>query len=312
MSTEVYEITANAKINLFLRVTGRLPNGYHKLYSIMQEIGISDDLKITIGEGTSGIEVVCPGRADIEPEHNLCYKAADRFLSKLKKKTLSEGNSFTSPHIRIDLTKNIPSESGMGGGSSDAAAVLVVMQEHFDSPFTEEELAGIAVNVGADVPFFLYGGTCLCEMVGEQITPLNHLEGLPLVIAKPKGGVSTPLCFKMIDSNPLPDFDEGAYAGFVNELDSRIGKGEDVLPFIAANEDLLINDLQAPGIECVPEIATIIQRFKDNGAAYTAMTGSGSAVFAMFPDKESAKSCADKLKEDPDGSKWMLIVTETI
>lgn len=310
MSSDVYEITANAKINLFLRVTGRLPNGYHKLYTVMQEIDIHDDLTIEITPGGPDIEMVCPGRDDIRPENNLCFKAADRFYSKLKKKYQAEDRTLDIPHTKITLIKNIPSESGMGGGSSDAAAVLMTLQEYFESPFTEEELAGIAVNVGADVPFFLYGGTCLCEMVGEVITPLASMSGMPLVIAKPKGGVSTPECFKMIDSKPLSSFDGGAYSKFISELEGKIRSGEDVLSFLSDKEDLLVNDLQSPGIKFVPQIEKIIGELKSNGASYAAMTGSGSAVFGIFADEESALGCAEKMGED--NSDLLVIVSKTI
>lgn len=312
MPSDVYEITANAKINLFLRVTGKLPNGYHKLYTVMQEIDIHDDLRIEIGGAAPEIEVICPGRPDIEPEHNLCYKAADRFYSRLKKKYAAEGRYLDIPYTKVTLTKNIPSESGMGGGSSDAAAVLVTLQEHFGNPFTEEELAAVAVNVGADVPFFLYGGTCLCEMVGEVITPLNSMSNIPVVICKPEGGVSTPWCFKTIDSRPLPEFDQDAYAGFVGELNDSTSSSKDVFSLLTRDRELLINDLQSPAIESVPEIAAIIDRLSASGAEYCAMTGSGSAVFALFDDQEKAGRAVKQIAEDPSCSKWTLSLTKTI
>ena len=196
-----YEITAYAKLNLFLRVRGILPNGYHSLYSIMQEIDIADNITINIdSKRKTGFDIKCIGRNDIDPEKNLCSKAKDRFLSSLRKKSAQDPSIEGSdkwqrnefPYIEIVLTKRIPSESGMGGCSSDAAAVLMVLQEHFGNPFTDEELNQLAVNVGADVPFFLYGGTCLCERVGEEIGVVEPLSDIPLLIVKPKEGVSSP------------------------------------------------------------------------------------------------------------------------
>ena len=133
-----YEITANAKINLFLRVCGILPNGYHSLYSVMQEIDLSDSLTVNIyPEREEGFEIKCIGRDDIDPEKNLCRKARDRFFSSLRKKASADPSvsnasvlkNGTFPYIEMVLTKRIPSESGIGGGSSDAAAVLMVLQE---------------------------------------------------------------------------------------------------------------------------------------------------------------------------------------
>ncbi|MDO4876863.1 MAG: 4-(cytidine 5'-diphospho)-2-C-methyl-D-erythritol kinase, partial [Oscillospiraceae bacterium] len=186
MPTESYEITANAKINLFLRVKGTLPNGYHSLYTVMQEIACADQITVNIDDTRKGFKINCIGRSDIDPKKNLCRKACDRFYSNMKK--IREG--FVPPYTEIELIKNIPSESGMGGGSSDAAAILLVLQEHFGNPFEEEQLLKIAVNVGADVPFFLYGGTALCEKVGEDVTPIGNLAGLGVLIAKPDAGVS--------------------------------------------------------------------------------------------------------------------------
>ena len=246
---ESYEITANAKLNLFLRVRGILPNGYHSLYSIMQEIDLADTLTINIyPDREPGFDIKCIGRNDIDPEKNLCSKAKDRFLSSLRRKAISDPsipnadkwqrNEF--PYIEIVLTKVIPSESGMGGGSSDAAAVLLVLQEYFENPFNDEELNQLAVNVGADVPFFLYGGTCLCERVGEDISTLESLEGIPLLIVKPQQGVSTPECFHAIDSKPLPEFDEARYEAYINSLNSS---EEDALTRFLKGSDLLTNDL---------------------------------------------------------------------
>ena len=313
-----YGITANAKLNLFLRVRGILPNGYHSLYSVMQEIDLADEITINIyPERPSGFDLKCIGRNDIDPGKNLCSKAKDRFLSSLRKKAASDPsmpgaklwkkNKF--PFIEIILTKKIPSESGMGGGSSDAAAVLMVLQEHFGNPFTEEELNQLAVNVGADVPFFLYGGTCLCERVGEDITQLNSLEGIPLLIIKPSVGVSTPECFHAIDSLPLPGFDEERYKAFIDGLNR-----EDVsaLDRFLAGEDLLKNDLEIPSMEKVKEISAAREALLNSGATYARMTGSGSAVFAMYEDEAARDAAYEKIKDDPKFSGCDIFVSKTI
>ncbi len=307
-----YEIVANAKLNLFLRVRGILPNGYHSLYSIMQEIDLADELTINIyPERRGGFEIRCIGRNDIDPEKNLCSKAKDRFLSSLRKKAGSEHLKIANlnPSIEIELTKKIPSESGMGGGSSDAAAVLMVLQAHFGNPFSDAELNQLAVNVGADVPFFLYGGTCLCERVGEEITSLSSLAGIPLLIIKPYKGVSTPECFSAIDSKPLPVFDEERYADYIDGL-----KNEEGTPLnrFLKGEDLLINDLELPAVEKVGKIAEVRAVLMDTGAKYAGMTGSGSAVFAMYEDDETRNDAYEKIMSDPKCKGCDIFVSKTI
>ena len=313
-----YEITANAKLNLFLRVRGILPNGYHSLYSIMQEIDLADSLTINIyPERKGGFDIKCIGRNDIDPEKNLCSKAKDRFLSSLRKKASSDpsvpnaerwkNNKF--PYIEIVLTKQIPSESGMGGGSSDAAAVLMVLQEHFGKPFTDNELAQLAVNVGADVPFFLYGGTCLCERVGEDIRDLYPLSGIPLLIVKPSEGVSTPECFRAIDSKPLPAFDEERYEAYIAGLNSD---EKDALSRFLDGGDLLTNDLEIPSEEKVPLIKKVRESLLDTGAKYSRMTGSGSAVFAMYDSVEARDKAYGQIKNDPEFAGCDIFLSKTI
>ena len=282
-----YEITANAKLNLFLRVRGILPNGYHSLYSIMQEIDLADSLTINIyPERESGFDIKCIGRNDIDPEKNLCSKAKE-----------------------IVLTKRIPSESGMGGGSSDAAAVLMVLQEHFGSPFTDEELAQLAVNVGADVPFFLYGGTCLCERVGEDIRDLYPLSDIPLLIVKPLEGVSTPECFHAIDSKPLPAFDEERYEAYIAGINSD---EKDALSRFLEGRDLLTNDLEIPSEEKVPLIRKVRESLLGTGARYSRMTGSGSAVFAMYESVEARDKAYGQIKDDPEFENCDIFLSKTI
>ncbi len=315
---ESYEITANAKLNLFLRVRGILPNGYHSLYSIMQEIDLADTLTINVyPERETGFDIKCIGRNDIDPEKNLCSKAKDRFLSSLRRKAISDPsmpdadkwqkNEF--PYIEIVLTKVIPSESGMGGGSSDAAAVLLVLQEYFGNPFNDEELNQLAVNVGADVPFFLYGGTCLCERVGEDISVLESLAGIPLLIVKPQQGVSTPECFHAIDSKPLPEFDEARYEAFINNLNE--GEDDALLRFLKGS-DLLTNDLEMPSEEKVPLIRKVREMLITTGAKFSRMTGSGSAVFAMYESIEARDKAYDQIKADPEFSDCDMFKSVTI
>jgi len=308
MPTESYEITANAKINLFLRVKGTLPNGYHSLYTVMQEIACADQITVNIDDTRKGFKINCIGRSDIDPKKNLCRKACDRFYSNMKK--IREG--FVPPYTEIELIKNIPSESGMGGGSSDAAAILLVLQEHFGNPFEEEQLLKIAVNVGADVPFFLYGGTALCEKVGEDVTPIGNLAGLGVLIAKPDAGVSTPECFALIDKEPAKPFDGDAYAEYIESLKTPSKDASEILSKITAGGDLLVNDLESPATKLILEISDIRTSLEKLGSPYCRMTGSGSAVFALFENLEDAALAKERAKKDAVLSKCNLILAETV
>ena len=308
MPTESYEITANAKINLFLRVKGTLPNGYHSLYTVMQEIACADQITVNIDDTRKGFKINCIGRSDIDPKKNLCRKACDRFYSNMKK--IREG--FVPPYTEIELIKNIPSESGMGGGSSDAAAILLVLQEHFGNPFEEEQLLKIAVNVGADVPFFLYGGTALCEKVGEDVTPIGNLAGLGVLIAKPNAGVSTPECFALIDKEPAKPFGGDAYAEYIESLKTPSKDASEILSKITAGGDLLVNDLESPATKLIPEISDIRTSLEKLGSSYCRMTGSGSAVFALFENLEDAALAKERAKKDAVLSKCNLILAETV
>lgn len=308
MPTESYEITANAKINLFLRVKGTLPNGYHSLYTVMQEIACADQITVNIDDTRKGFKINCIGRSDIDPKKNLCRKACDRFYSNMKK--IREG--FVPPYTEIELIKNIPSESGMGGGSSDAAAILLVLQEHFGNPFEEEQLLKIAVNVGADVPFFLYGGTALCEKVGEDVTPIGNLAGLGVLIAKPDAGVSTPECFALIDKEPAKPFDGDAYAEYIESLKTPSKDASEILSKITAGGDLLVNDLESPATKLISEISDIRTSLEELGSSYCRMTGSGSAVFALFENLEDAALAKERAKKDAVLSKCNLILAETV
>ena len=296
-----YEISANAKINIFLRICGKLPNGYHQLFTVMQEVDICDDVTVNIDDARpAGINVICKGMEGLDPQHNLCYKAADRFYANYHNKLVKEGTSgkIVFPYTEILLTKRIPSQAGMGGGSSDAAAVLMVLQEHFGDPFDPEELNRIAVNIGADVPFFLYGGTCLCEGVGEVVTQVEGITMWPMLIIKPPCGVSTPTSFAMVDSMPVVEFDRDAYVDIFNSVVACGDDMDKIGTIIDANRDLLINELQAPGIEEVPVIADIIRSLDNEGSVFSLMTGSGSAVFGLFKTMEQAEAARASLVID--------------
>lgn len=289
-----YEIQAPAKVNIYLKITGTLPNGYHRLNTIMQEISLYDTVTIKIDDSKPhDIVASCNNMPPIPNSKNLCYKAASRYLAAYRNKT---GNT-DFPYIEINVDKVIPSEAGLGGGSSDAAAVLLALDEYFDSPFTPEELNVVAGNTGADTPFFLYGGAAVCEGFGEIITPMNSISNISMILVKPTSGVSTPACFKAFDEKAQKDgidFDEAKYI----QLRDEVSAAEDPKTVLAKYRDLLVNDLQAPAVNFVPEISEIQKILEDSGAFFALMSGSGSAVFGLYFDDKKRDEAFDLIAKN--------------
>lgn len=299
-----YDTTAFAKINLFLRVCGKYDNGYHRLYMLMQEVGIGDDILVELDDDRD-FNIDIESGVDIPKEKDLGYKAAKAFYDAYTEKLRSEAKPVPRfPYTFIKETKNVPSQAGLGGGSSDAAAVLQILQQHFDYPFDSDEMTSISSKLGADVPFFLTGGTCICEGVGEIVTSLPELSGAPIVLVKPSEGVSTAECYALSDEmHEL--FDEDAYKARMGEVFGN-EKLSPVERIKEASADL-INDLQAPAVKLAPVVATVIEAIKETGACFTAMTGSGSCVFGIYEDEKELDDAVKSLGADSRTSGCQII-----
>jgi 4-diphosphocytidyl-2-C-methyl-D-erythritol kinase len=179
-------LKAPAKINLFLEIKNKRPDGYHNLESIMQTVSLYDELSFETTE--KGIFLECNNKSLPCDETNIVYKAV--------KAVKFHFNIDTG--IKIHLKKEIPMEAGLGGGSSDAAATLEALVKLWNIKTTKNELKQIAVNLGADVPFFLTGGTALCKGIGEIVTPLKNIDKLNIILVNPGFGVSTSGVYKKI------------------------------------------------------------------------------------------------------------------
>ena len=185
-STEAY-----AKINLTLDVTGKRPNGYHDVCMVMQSIGIHDIVTVQTETGADDIELTI-SHCDLPTDSsNLAYRAAQLFLQRTNKQ--SDG-------IRIHIEKHNPIAAGLAGGSTDAAAVLVLLNDLYQTGLTQEQLMEMGLALGADVPFCIAGGTMLAEGIGEVLTPLPHAPQAFVVLCKPPVAVSTPAIYRAIDS----------------------------------------------------------------------------------------------------------------
>ena len=181
-------VNAPAKINLFLDIVGRLDNGYHSLFMIMQAVGLADTVAVEAAE--SGIELSCSEPRLPYGEKNIAYKAAKAFFEA----TGIKGG------VRLHIDKRIPFEAGLAGGSADAAATLVGLNELYGLPLGERELCEIGLRVGSDVPFCIVGGTCLSQNTGGVLSYLKPLKQCSIVISKPVKGVSTAEAYSAADS----------------------------------------------------------------------------------------------------------------
>lgn len=267
-----------AKINLTLDVTGKLENGYHTLSMIMQSIDVCDELSF---EKTADETILFSMNKElpdkIPAEKNLVYKAA-----KLMKDTFKIDGGF-----KIHLTKNIPAAAGLAGGSSDCAATLIGINELCGLGLDIEKLCEIGVKLGADVPFCIRKGTMLAEGIGEILTPLTPLTGIPVLLIKPNISISTPYVYKHLKLNEL-DYhpDNKAVISYIK--DKNIKK-------IAAS---LSNVLETVTIPENPIIAELKRYLTEIGAIGSLMSGSGPTTFGIFKNMETAKKAYEKAKAD--------------
>ena len=261
---------------------GKREDGYHLLYSCMQTLSLYDEIEVSVGESDeAGVSFFSDcGFLSSDPKKNTAVAAAVRFMERLGPEKYA---------VSIGLQKNIPSQAGLGGGSSDAAAVLLAMDRLFPGKVSKEELSEIALSIGADVPFFLCGGTALCEGVGEILTPMPDLSGLPMLLLKPQRGVSTPFCYKAFDAMGAENIREEEKKALKEDL----SYGADPKERLIRAGRSWTNDLQAPAIQSVPEIQDGLDLLSGGGALFSAMSGSGSAVFGIF-EKEGWWSAVAK------------------
>jgi len=264
----IYDVPAPAKLNLFLHVTGQRADGYHLIQSVFMLIDWCDTLHFELrSDGLIARTDIGPAKTDILPTNDLTVRAAQ---------ALQKACGTTSG-VQISLDKRIPAEAGMGGGSSDAASCLLALQRLWGVRLPHSELLAIALSLGADVPFFLFGGNAWVQGVGEQITPV-FLPSADFLVIKPPLGVSTPTIF----ASPAlkRDTETATLSGF------------------AANNEVRIfefghNDLEPVAQQLCPQIIQSLDWLTCKQLRGR-MTGSGSAVFAHLPHEVN-------ISDHPDG-----------
>lgn len=255
---------AFAKINLGLEVLGLRPDGYHELRTVYQSLSLCDLLEI---HSAKDLSLTVSGEAVPSGEDNLVMKAA-RALQR---------HAGCSKGARIALTKRIPTQAGLGGGSSDAAATLLALTRLWRLGFSAADLLPIASPLGSDVPFFLLGGTALGIGRGEEVFPLPDGPLLHLVLAQPRAGMATSEAYSRLSRR----LTEGRQAPRIASLVQALVEGR-------LAERLLFNCFEEVNLEADEESAKVRRSLLDHGATVTLLAGSGSAWAGIFPDRESA------------------------
>lgn len=274
--TTLYE-GAFAKLNLTLDVLGKRPDGYHDIKSIMQTVSVRDDIEIDLDTGKPW-SLLCSDDTIPADETNLAWKAARLYFDTIGKEP--DG-------IEIRITKRIPAQAGMGGGSADAAAVLRALNRHYGHPLSVPALAELGAAIGSDVPFCVLCGTAMAEGRGERLRKLPDMPDCFFVICKPDFSVSTPELFAKIDIEAIhkhPDHNAMESALLAGDLGKLCENIYNVFDSVVTKDHLELNYIKSI--------------FNSYGAVGMQMTGSGSAVFCVVPEFEFAAVICSMLKEN--------------
>ena len=257
----------NAKINLGLNIVERRPDGYHNIETVFYPVPLTDVLEIVPAADGEQVSLKCYGNpVDCPPEKNLVMRAY-RLLQE----------RYDLPPVAIHLYKHIPDGAGLGGGSSDAAHTLVMLNKMFELGLSDAELASMAASLGADCAFFIYNCPMMATGIGDVLSPVDvDLKGKTLLLVKPSVGVDTRTAYsRVVPHAPLAN------------LSSTIA-----LPVIAW-DGLLTNDFEVSVFSALPQLWLIKAQLIDAGARYAAMSGSGSTIFGIFDNDKLAGAAAD-------------------
>lgn len=266
-------LMAPAKINAFLEVTGRRSDGYHEIRTLFIPVSLYDRIELSFNEGGM-IRVESSNSLAPSDETNLAAKAAGLFFEATG---IGRG-------VDIKIEKNIPVAAGLGGGSSDAAAVLKGLNSFFGNPLGTDDLCGLALRIGADVPFFVHGVPSYAEGIGEVLSSAGNLLPYQILLVNPGVPLSTAMVYK--------------------KLNLGLTKLEKENKYPALNQDpcdikeFLFNDLELPALELCPVIGEVKQKLSDLDAEGVLMSGSGPTVFSIYKDAEKADLAASYIRKN--------------
>ena len=272
------QVIAPAKINLSLSILSRRSDGFHEIETFIAPISLCDEIKIEHRSGKQKIAFRCDDPSVPKGEDNIVVRAANVFFRKTK----------VTSGVSIELKKRIPHGAGLGGGSSDAASILLALNEIFDTKLSREALAKMAQAIGSDVPFFIFQSAAICKGRGELITRTKLREQLPILLLKPEFGVPTQWAYsRWENSREIPSV---LYT--LQEFDDQI----------------FVNDLERPVFEKFVFLAQLkmwLLKQPEVGAAV--MSGSGSTVFAVLRDCADADHLTRRAKVELDSELWTCV-----
>ena len=273
---------APAKINLFLDVGPAAPNGYHPICSVMQTVSLYDTIIVETG-AQPGIMLECPDSPLPCDSKNLAYRAAQFFFDESRIKNTG---------ISITIQKQIPVASGLAGGSTDAGAVLLLLNQLYDKPLSKETLLQIGGRLGADVPYCMTGGTALCSGIGDILYPLPAMNPYTVVIARGGADVSTAAAYGMLDEK------YGMHMPKMPEKWAKLGKEG----FAYSSKNEFYNIFESVILPRHKEAAAYKTILENAGAHVAMMSGSGPAVFGLFDNENDAKFAATRLEQEGAGA----------
>lgn len=279
------------KVNLILNILGKRADGFHELETVMHPVPVFD--RLTFDRVTRGFHLTCSDPTLPTDAGNLVHRAATLFFQKTE---IRDG-------VRIHLEKKIPLAAGLGGGSGNAATTLIGLNEIFGKPLSVKALHDIAAALGSDIPFFLQTKPGLGTGRGEKIQPLDFfpaLNGAAILLIHPGFGISTPWAYQNL-------------ARFPNALNGTPGRAQKLISLLQT-ADLrtagaeFYNSLEAPALEKYPLLALFQEFLRENGAAATLMSGSGSTTFALAENLHAAERLAEKFKTKFGETNWIAVV----
>ena len=273
---------AQGKINFYLDVLNKREDGYHNIKSVMQTVSLCDTVTLEASENGDGIviDITCSVPEIKCDSSNLVYRCAMAFFRKC---------GITCGYFKFHIEKNIPIAAGMAGGSADGAATLSLLNEAYSNPLSIDEMCALGSAIGADIPFCIMKGTCICEGIGEKITRLPTLSGIDIVCAIDSSSVSTPRAFSMLDAKYGISC---TYSRDITELLNAI-KSRDVMG-VCSNLYNKFEDVIVPENKNIELIKALL---KENGALSALMSGSGPSVFGIFLNENDAEKAKSALLE---------------
>lgn len=291
-------VSARAKINLFLELLAKRPDGYHEIETWMASIELCDELILKESAGPDGVTLNAQWADGVQVSHggvnssafgqlppqekNLAFRALELLRSK---------HGVQKP-VSVTLIKRIPSEAGLGGASADAAAALLAGNTYWELGLSLEELSKLAAQLGSDVPFFLHGGYALCQGRGEIVTPVEDIPPVWVVVVKPLFGLSTPRVYANCKIPDAPYRIEPLIAALKNRDEIALSRQ-------------LVNRLWEPALSIEPRLSALPEAFKDAGFLAHQMSGSGSSYFGVTFDRMKAMRAAAILRNRSLGFTWV-------